>query len=262
MSLTTRLRAVIVAVPLLALAMPCAAQTAAAPSEKQPRPAPARSAKPAPQTAGAAAAIGGAWNAQVREDRNERTAAIPPAGPASQGAIVERVNAYLNSIVHLQGTFQQVDANNQRTKGRFYVQRPGKLRFDYSAPSAQRIVADGKNVAIEDLDLKTIDKYPLDSTPFRILLSDNVDLFRDSHIVAVDDTADSLSVTVEDKNEDAPGRIRLSFDKTEPMKLKEWLITDGQGLDTRITVANLVEGKQQSSDFFAPTPLTFPSLRN
>lgn len=262
--MTTMFRAAILAVPLVALAMPSLAQTPPPGAQKQTRSAPAagKAAEPAAQSAGAAAAIGGGWNPDVRKGAAPAAPEAAPARPTDQSEIVRRVNLYLNGIVHLQGTFQQVDASNQRTKGRFYVQRPGKIRFDFQAPSAQRIVADGKFVAIEDTDLKTVDKYPLENTPFRILLAATVDLFRDARIVAVEETGDSLSVTVEDRNQDAAGRIRLAFDNAGPMKLKEWVVTDGQGLDTRITVANLVEGKQQSAEFFAPTPTQFPGLRN
>lgn len=258
------LRAAILAAPLLALTTPSVAQAPATAAQKQARsvPVPGKPAQPPPQTAGAAAAIGGGWNPDLRKNEPEPAPTAAPAPPTDQSEIVRRVNDYLNSVVHLQGTFQQVDANNQRSKGRFYVQRPGKIRFDFQAPSAQRIVADGKYVAIEDTDLKTVDKFPLENTPFRILLAGDVDLFRDARIVAVDETGDTLSVTVEDRNQDAAGRIRLVFDKGASMKLKEWVVTDGQGLDTRITVANLVEGKQQSAEFFAPTPTQFPGLRN
>lgn len=235
-------RAVCLVAPLVA-ALPASAQTAQQ--------------KPAQPALGA---VGGGWSAEVRKDPVAPANAAPAPSPAKQDEVVRRINDYFNGIVHLQGTFLQVDANNQRTKGKFYVQRPGRVRFDYALPSSLRIVADGKFIAIEDLDLKTIDKYPLESTPFRLLLASDVDLFRDARIVSVQDAADSLTVEVEDKSEDASGRIRLSFEKSQPMRLKEWVITDQQGLDTRITVANLVEGKELSTDFFKPTPTQFPSL--
>ncbi len=93
---------------------------------------------------------------------------------------MQRINAYFNGIINLQGSFEQVDSNNKRTTGRFYVQRPGKIRFDYAPPSALRIVADGHSLAIEDSDLKTVEKYPIKSTPFRLLLAERVDLGRDA----------------------------------------------------------------------------------
>ena len=114
---------------------------------------------------------GAGWEAAVEAAQ----AATPLIGEAQTKA-VERINAYFNNITNLQGSFEQVDATNKRSTGRFYVQRPGKIRFDYAPPSGLRIVADGSSLAIEDSDLRTVEKYPIQSTPFRLLLSDSVDL--------------------------------------------------------------------------------------
>ena len=150
---------------------------------------------------------GAGWDAAV-----EAAPASTPLLGAEQDAAVQRINAYFNGITNLQGTFEQIDSNNKRATGRFYVQRPGKLRFDYAPPSPLRIVADGAYLAIEDLDLKTIEKYPLKSTPFRLLLGDGVDLARDARIVGVESGDGSLAITVEDKNGEAAGQIRLLFE--------------------------------------------------
>ena len=110
---------------------------------------------------------GAGWEAAV-----EAAQAATPLIGAEQAKAIERINAYFNNITNLQGSFEQVDSTDKRTTGRFYVQRPGKIRFDYAPPSGLRIIADGKNLAIEDSDLKTVEKYPIQSTPFRLLLAD------------------------------------------------------------------------------------------
>ena len=92
---------------------------------------------------------------------------------------MQRINDYFNNLNSIQGNFEQVNSNNKRSTGRFYVQRPGKLRFDYAPPSTLRLVADGHFLAIEDSSLKTVEKYPIKSTPFRLLLGEGVDLARD-----------------------------------------------------------------------------------
>ena len=100
---------------------------------------------------------GAGWDAAV-----EAAPAATPLIGEQQDAAVQRINAYFNGITNLQGNFEQIDSNNKHTDGRFYVQRPGKLRFDYAPPSTLRLVADGHFLAIEDSSLKTIEKYPLE----------------------------------------------------------------------------------------------------
>jgi outer membrane lipoprotein-sorting protein len=188
---------------------------------------------------------GAGWEAAV-----EAAQAATPLIGAEQVKAVQRINAYFNSITNLQGSFEQVDSTEKHTTGRFYVQRPGKIRFDYAPPSALRIIADGKYLAIEDSDLKTVEKYPIQSTPFRLLLAESVDLDRDARIVGVETQEGTLSVSLEDKSNDAAGSIRLIFASGSELQLREWLITDAQGLTTRVTVNDVVSGRKVAADFF------------
>jgi outer membrane lipoprotein-sorting protein len=191
---------------------------------------------------------GAGWDAAV-----EAAPAATPLIGEQQDAAVQRINAYFNGITNLQGNFEQIDSNNKHTVGRFYVQRPGKLRFDYAPPSTLRLVADGHFLAIEDSSLKTIEKYPLESTPFRLLLGDGVDLARDARIVGVESDDDSLAITLEDKGGQAAGQIKLYFQTEPEMKLKQWVITDAQGLATTVTVNDMVPGRKVAADFFTST---------
>ena len=92
---------------------------------------------------------GAGWDAAVEA----APGATPLIGP-QQDAAVQRINDYFNNLNSIQGNFEQIDSNNKRTSGRFYVQRPGKLRFDYAPPSTLRLVADGHFLAIEDFKPK------------------------------------------------------------------------------------------------------------
>jgi outer membrane lipoprotein-sorting protein len=191
---------------------------------------------------------GAGWDAAVEAARGPT-----PLIGEQEDAAVQRINAYFNAITNLQGNFEQIDSNNKHAKGRFYVQRPGKLRFDYEPPSTLRIVADGHFLAIEDSDLKTIEKYPLESTPFRLLLGDGVDLARDARIVGVESDEGSLAISLEDKAGEAAGQIKLYFETTPEMKLKQWVITDAQGLATTVTIDDIVAGRKVAADFFNST---------
>jgi outer membrane lipoprotein-sorting protein len=182
-------------------------------------------------------------------------AAPQPAAPLqeSEAAVITKVNNYFNKLTDLQGIFTQTDPDNRQKRGRFYFQRPGKIRFDYAPPSGLRIISDGRNLAIEDHDLNTTERYPLDVTPFRLLLSETVDLANDAKILGVEQGPDLIILTAEDKNGDGSGRIRLFFNRAD-MSLKEWIITDAQGLDTRIEVSNLEQNKKVAENFFIISP--------
>jgi outer membrane lipoprotein-sorting protein len=195
-----------------------------------------------------AADEGAGWDAAV-----EAAPGPTPLIGEQQDAAVQKINSYFNAITSLQGNFEQVDSNNKRTTGRFYVLRPGKLRFDYAPPSTLRVVSDGHFLAIEDSSLKTIEKYPLESTPFRLLLGEGVDLLRDARIVGAEGDDGSLAVTLEDKGGQAAGQIKLYFETEPEMKLKQWVIVDAQGLSTSVTINELAPGRKVAADFFNAT---------
>ena len=199
---------------------------------------------------------GAGWEAAV-----EAAPAPTPLIGEQQDAAVQRINAYFNGITNLQGNFEQVDSTNKHTTGRFYVQRPGRLRFDYAPPSALKIVADGHFLAIEDGDLKTVEKYPLESTPFRLLLTDAVDLSRDARIVGVESQEGSLAIALEDKGGQAAGQIKLFFDSSTELTLKQWVITDAQGLSTKVTINDIVPGRKVAADFFNSNEQQFQPFR-
>ena len=188
--------------------------------------------------------------------------AQPPLVLSSeQISLIRRINGYLNNLSSLEGRFVQTDHRNERKRGRFYVQRPGRLRFDYSAPSKLRIVSDGEYLAIEDHDLKTVDKFPLDATPILLFLGEDIDLLRDSVILQMNQDESAVAIVLVDKSGNAGGRLQLFF-KRPQLELYEWVVTDAQGLDTRIQLADHVAGDRKGDDFFQSSSIELDNLDN
>jgi outer membrane lipoprotein-sorting protein len=155
----------------------------------------------------------------------------------------------------MKGSFVQIGADNKRARGKFYVKRPGKFRFEYNLPSKQLIVSDGTYMAIQDLDLKTDDRYGLDQTPFRVVLRKDVDLLRDARILEVGENEDRIVLALQDKSPDTPGRIKLFLLKKPTLELKEWITTDSQGLDTRVELNDFAKVENLDPKLFVPAPI-------
>ncbi|MBI1205222.1 MAG: outer membrane lipoprotein carrier protein LolA [Rhodopseudomonas sp.] len=167
-----------------------------------------------------------------------------------QRAIAERVDNYLSSVQQLQGQFVQVGPDGSRSKGEFYIAKPGRVRFEYDPPSTIELIADGSSVVVRDTKLATQDVYPLSQTPLRFLLADHVNLMKDAGLVAV--YADDVFVTavVEEKNGMVgTSRLMIMF-SAKDMQLKQWTVTDPQGYDTTVAVYNLDSSKQPNPAMF------------
>jgi outer membrane lipoprotein-sorting protein len=169
-----------------------------------------------------------------------------------QTAAVKEVGKYFNDLKQLKGAFNQTNADGKRLRGKFFIKQPGKFRFDYGSGSKMIIVSDGKMLSIQDLDLKTDSSWELDRTPFRLLLRKDVDLIRDAAILEVQDVDDLIILSLQDKNPDTVGRIKLFLGKKPTLELKEWVTTDPQGIDTRIEVTDLNRAEEIPTELFSP----------
>lgn len=206
--------------------------------------------KPTPPNAVGA---GANWSAQVAPE--SAAGAAEPALDEKQTNAVKTVSTYFNALENLKGSFVQTGPDKKRMKGKFYVQRPGRFRFDYSLPSKQIIISDGVYLAIQDMDLNVEDRFSLDQTPFRLLLRKDVDLLRDAKIGEVRTEGDVILLTLQDKDPDAPGKIKLTIASKPEITIKEWTTTDAQGLDTRVEVSDLVKGEEVDAALFKIQPV-------
>ena len=173
---------------------------------------------------------------------------------ARQKDIADKVSSYFSGINTLQGSFLQTDSDDRRMKGKFYLSRPGRFRFDYARPSRQIVISDGRSLAVQDLDLKTEDRVDLDQTPFRLVLSTDVNLVRDAKIMEVEESKDRIIVGLHDKNPDVAGQLTIYLTTKLDLELKGFVTRDALGVETRVEVSDLAKGVQLDAGLFKITP--------
>lgn len=174
-----------------------------------------------------------------------RATATPPGGfDDKQRALAGKVSTYLSSLGTLSGNFIQVGPDGSRTTGDFYIQKPGKVRFEYDPPTPVELVADGSSVIVRDRKLATQDLYPLSQTPLRFLLSDRIDLLRDTNLVGVSADEMFVTVTIEEKQALVGTSRLMMMIGAKDFQLKQWTVTDPQGYDTTVAVYNLDSSKK------------------
>jgi outer membrane lipoprotein-sorting protein len=189
-------------------------------------------------------------NPVIPDPRRNVPANIFASFDANQKAQAAKVSNYLSSLQTLVGNFVQVGPDGSKTKGDFYIQKPGKVRFEYEDPSPIEIVADGSSLVVRDRKLATQDVYPLSQTPLRYLLSDRIDLLKDTNVVNV--TADDVfvSITIEEKQALIGTSRMMLMVGAKDGQLKQWTITDPQGFDTTVAVYNLDTSKKVDPGLF------------
>ena len=124
------------------------------------------------------------------------------------------------------------------------------MRFDYNPPTPIDIIADGSSVVVRDRNLATQDLYPLSQTPLRYLLAERIDLLRDTDVVSVSVDDTFATVVIQEKQlVVGTSRLMIMFDAKD-LTLKQWTVTDPQGLDTTVAVYNLDVAKRPDPNLF------------
>jgi outer membrane lipoprotein-sorting protein len=165
-------------------------------------------------------------------------APAPQAGPAlsaaDRTAVIDKVSAALTRVKTAQGRFTQSDPADPRANasGKFYISRPGKVRFEYDTPEPMFIVSDGVSLSIEEPKRKSFDAIPLKSHPLNLFLRSNIDLKRNGNVKDVTAAGGSWFVTLVDTSGEAEGRMILEFRQSD-FELLGWRVVDGAGAETR-----------------------------
>ncbi len=163
-----------------------------------------------------------------------------------------RISAYLNQLQTLQGKFRQIDDDGAESVGVFFLQRPGKLRFEYISPPEQpTLVASGKWVTLENHQLKTVNRYPLKATPLKILLKKNVNLSKDTDIIAIDRSPGLLSVTARERAGKAQGELTMVF-AAPALELRHWVVRDSNGYTTQVSLMEVRRDVEIEPALFIP----------
>lgn len=168
----------------------------------------------------------------------QQTPAVLSGAARAEGLAL--ANRSLNAVQRLQGRFVQTSPGGGRATGMFYMQRPGRLRFEYDPPATLLIVSDGSVVAMRDRELRTTERTPLRSTPLNIILGQSIDLERDARILRVSRSGPWLMVTARDRRGQTDGQITLQFHGPNA-ELRSWDVIDATGARTRISLSNVTQ---------------------
>ena len=155
-----------------------------------------------------------------------------------QMAALQSLGSYFNTIRDIKGEFTQVGPRGNVSTGVFYISKPGRMRFEYAPPNPFVVIADGTWVTIKNNAKNKADQYPLSATPLRLVLADQVDLLKEADIKSVDVVNGLTTVVLEDKDRLVPGQLELVFDNKHNT-LEQWVIVDGQGRRTTISLNNI-----------------------
>ncbi|MCF6320331.1 MAG: outer membrane lipoprotein carrier protein LolA [Rhizobiaceae bacterium] len=158
------------------------------------------------------------------------------------------------------GEFIQFGPKGNQTGGKFYIQRPGKIRFNYQDPTPIRIVSNGKTVAVNNRKLKTWDFYPLKKTPLSLVLGDKMAIDPKT-IREVRTDPDLTTIVMGDEKIFGNSIITMMFDP-RTFDLRQWVIKDAQGKETTVMIFNVQKNIKIPASYFKVNQLAIQRSKN
>ena len=197
-----------------------------------------------------AVVLGGqATGGGATETESAPAAAAPAAVPQQSTETLARLEAYLNQVTTLHARFVQVSSNGAFAEGDLYLDRPGRLRFEYDPPHPALLIANGVTLLYYDRDLEQATFLPLWETPLWFLIRERVDLSDGLEVVDITQGAASIKVTLRSTDDGGEGEVTLVF-ADRPISLHSWEIHDAQGIVTQVALVNPEFGVSIDRDLF------------
>lgn len=172
------------------------------------------------------------------------------AAPVGTSTEIAQLQQYLNSITTLKAHFVQVAPNGAISQGTAWLDRPGRMRFQYDPPSPLLLVAGHGLFVFHDSSLDQTSNVPLGATPLGILLAENIRLTGGN--VTVTDLRNlpgEIMVTLVWNAHPTDGSLTLVF-TTDPLTLRQWTVTDATTQRTTVTLSNIELGGKFDQDLF------------
>ncbi|MES9825784.1 MAG: outer membrane lipoprotein chaperone LolA [Candidatus Thiodiazotropha endolucinida] len=171
----------------------------------------------------------------------------------------QQLEAFLKDLTTLQADFEQTllqdDDQAYLSSGVFYLKRPGLLRWEYTTPSEQLIVADGDRIWLYDIELEQVShrsqQAALVGTPAQ-LLSDQAPISEHFQVNDLGE-ADGLSWVelLPREKESQFSSLRLALNENNLQRME---MIDNFGQTTRFVFDNLQRNLTLDATLFTFKP--------
>ena len=169
---------------------------------------------------------------------------------ADNASDIAHAEDYFRNLTTAKARFIQTASDGKQTRGNFYLQRPGKLRFEYDPPLTDFVVADGLFIYFYDGQLKQQSNAPISQTLADFLLRKNLKLSGDLKVSKINRDGGLLQMTIVQAAEPGAGSLTLGFEEKPQFQLKKWQVRDSTGNITEIELFNVETGMELPSKLF------------
>ena len=178
---------------------------------------------------------------------------VPTATVATaeaNAADIARVEQYLSSITTIQADFNQTSTDGSLSKGKFYLKRPGKMRWQYSPPTPILIVSDGKAITYYDAELDQLSYIGVDDTLAGFLAQKDIKLnSKTTRLTNFESANGVIRATLVQVKKPDEGSLVLEF-SDKPLQIKQMVVSDATGHVSHVQLENAKFGGPLDDNLF------------
>ncbi len=179
----------------------------------------------------------------------EKSIFVPASAVENNKYTIERVERYLSGINTIVSDFTQVAPDGSLANGKFYMKRPGKMRWQYNPPTPVLMVSSGTELVFYDYELEQVSHIPLDGSLISFLAQDKISFGGKVGITKFSNEASVIRIEVAQKDKPTEGKLMLEF-SDKPLMLRNMVVTDATGQTTTVALQNAKFGAEIDSKLF------------
>jgi outer membrane lipoprotein-sorting protein len=174
---------------------------------------------------------------------------LTPEQIAPHQATIDRVAKYLSGLTTIVSDFTQTAPDGAIATGKFFLQRPGKMRWQYNPPTPVLMVADGKVLTFYDYELQQVNYVKLDSTIIGFMAQKDIRFDKNVGLINVEEKNDVIRIKLAQLGKADEGTLTLEL-SDRPLTIKNMVITDATQQVTTVSLNHATYGDRLDASLF------------
>lgn len=189
------------------------------------------------------------FNAENSAFAQDKVKFFTPAQVAEHQATVDRVAVYLSGLSTIVSNFTQIAPDGSLTTGKFFLRRPGKMRWQYNPPTPVLMIANGSEFVYYDYDLQQVTYVPLDSALIAFLAQEKIRFDEKVGIISFEEKDSAIRIGLAQRDKPDEGQLLLEF-SDKPLLIRNMVVTDASGQVTTVALSNAKFGIKLDKSLF------------
>ncbi len=174
---------------------------------------------------------------------------IPQQQLATHQRTIDRVSHYLSGLSTIVADFTQVAPDGSLSSGKFYLSRPGRMRWQYNPPTPILMIANGKEFVYYDYELQQVSYIPLDSALVGFLAQETIRFDGKVGITLFEEQDGVIRIGLAQRDKPSEGALMLEF-SDKPLLIRNLKVTDATGQQTSVALSDAKFGVALEKELF------------